>query len=212
MRADRFCSLFLLLFAVMLGEACGARHAGNDMGSTSSNNLLAAGGNAPGDRGSVSSKDYNDPDNAFAIKIPGGWRVERNEEDGAYMTVIRPDQSRAANLSIMTINGAPTKTDPAELKSHTLAEASKPFFQGWINGLREQARVEGTGNVYPTQFVNFDALRMDVTYYKGDADDPRQGYTVFLFTDKTTFFISLTGSQSRFKELEEIISTLRIEP
>jgi hypothetical protein len=128
------------------------------------------------------------------------------------MTVIRPEQYLAANLSIMTIKGGAEKTASAELKSHRLVEGSKPYFQGWINGLKEQARVEGTGNIYPVRFANFEALRMDVTYYKGDANDPRQGYSVFLFGDKTTFFISLTGSQSRFKELEAIISTIRVEP
>ena len=192
MKANGVYSLCILLFAVTLGESCGAGGASN--------------------RGNLSSKDYSDPDHAFAIKIPDGWKVEREEKDEAYLTVIRPNQYRAANLSIMTIKAAPAKTDTAELKSHMLVESSKPFFQGWINGLREQARVEGTGNIYPTRFGDFDALRMDVTYYREDADDPRQGYSVFLIGSKTTFFISLTGSQARFKELEEIISTIRMEP
>ncbi|MGA9993896.1 MAG: hypothetical protein WBP93_00715 [Pyrinomonadaceae bacterium] len=160
----------------------------------------------------MSSTDYSAPDYAFAIKIPGGWKLEREETDGAFMTVIRPDPSRAANLSIMTINVALTKTPSAELKSHILIETSKPFFQGWINGLKEEARVEGTGNIYPTRFANFDALRMDVTYYRDDADDLRQGYSLFLIGDKTTFFISLTASKPQFKELEKIISTIRLEP
>lgn len=128
------------------------------------------------------------------------------------MTVIRPEHYRAANLSIMTVKGAPAKADSAELQSHMLVEGSKPFFQGWLNGLKEQARVEGTGDIYPTRWGNFNALRMDVTYYRGDADDPRQGYCIFLNGDKTIFFISVTGSRSRFKELEEVISTIRIEP
>jgi hypothetical protein len=212
MSANRFPSLCFLLFAVMLGEACSAGGASNNRDMASPNISLDAGDNAPGNRGGVSPKDYSDPDNTFAIKMPSGWIVEREEKDGAYLTVIRPAQYRAANLSIMTIKGAPTKTDAAELKSHMLVESSKPIFQGWINALKEQARVEGTGRIYPTQFNKLDALRMDVTYYREDGDDPRQGYGIFLVGDKTAFFISLTGSQSRFKELEEIISTLRIEP
>lgn len=95
------------------------------------------------------------------------------------MTVIRHDQYRAANLSIMTTDGNLPGTISAERGSHLRVEGSKPFFQGWINGLKEQARVEGTGNIYPTQFAGFDALRMDVTYYRDDADDPRQGYSAF---------------------------------
>jgi hypothetical protein len=211
MKANGVYCLCLLLFAAALGEACGAGGASNreDISSTS---LLNAGDNAPGNRGNHSAKDYSDPDHAFALKIPDGWKVEREEKDEAYLTVISHNQYRAANLSIMTIKAAPAKTDSDELKSHMLVESGKPFFQGWINGLREQARVEGTGAIYPTRFGDFDALRMDVTYYRDDADDPRQGYSVFLIGSKTTFFISLTGSRARFRELEEIISTIRLEP
>ena len=210
MRANRFYSLyFFLLFAVVLGEACGAiRH----RESTASDNSPDVGVEAQENPGSASPRDYIAPDNAFAIKVPGGWKLERDEKDGAFMTSIRPARDHAADLSIMTINGSLTKPASAELKPHMLVEASKPFFQGWMNGLKEQARVEGTGQVYPTQFADFDALRMDVTYYRDDPDDPRRGYCVFLLGNKTTFFISLTGSKSRFKELEKIISTIRLEP
>ena len=128
------------------------------------------------------------------------------------MTLIRPEQSRPANISIMTINNGLRQNASAEWKSNMLVEISKPFFQGWINALKEQARVEGTGNIYPTQFADFDALRTDVTYYRNDADDPRQGSSIFLIGAKTTFFISVTGSKSEFKELEQIISTIRLEP
>ncbi|MCA1565914.1 MAG: hypothetical protein LC803_09805 [Acidobacteria bacterium] len=214
MSANRFYRLFLLLFAVIHGGACGTGSARLQRESTASNNPRNVGGQVPSNSGSASSssKDYNSPDNAFALKIPSGWKLDREEADGAYMTVIRPAQSRAANLSIMTVTGGAAKTASAELNSRMLVEGSKPFFQGWISGLKEQARVEGTGDIYPTRFADLDALRMDVTYYRDDAEDPRQGYSVFLIGDKTTFFISLTGSQSRFRELEEIISTIRIEP
>jgi hypothetical protein len=209
MRENRFYSLYFLLCAAVFGGACGAiRH----RESTASGELSEAGIEAQDNPGSASSRDYLAPDRAFVIKIPGDWKLERDEKDGAFMTSIRPAGEHAANLSIMTINGALTKPDSAGLKSHMLVETSKPFFQGWMNGLKEQARVEGTGQIYPTRFADFDALRMDVTYYRDDPDDPRRGYCVFLLGDKTTFFISLTGSKSRFKELEKIISTIRLEP
>ena len=53
---------------------------------------------------------------------------------------------------------------------------------------------------------------MDITYYRGDADDPRLGRGIYLLGDKTTFFVSMTASHPRFRELEEIVATLRIEP
>jgi hypothetical protein len=199
MRANRSHGLFALLLAATLAGACGAD---GDQASR----LPAS------PPGGVGSRDYKDPDGAFAVKVPGGWKVEREDKDGAYLTVIRHEQYRAANLSILTIPGASAKNAPADLQPHVLADSSRPFFQGWIGGLKEQARVEGTGDVYPTQFKNFRAMRLDVTYYRGDADDPRSGYAIFFYGDKTSYFISLTGSRSGFKELEEIISTLRIEP
>jgi hypothetical protein len=168
--------------------------------------------NAPSGRAAAGSRDYTDPDRAFSIKVPDGWKVEREEKDGAYMTVLRSDEYRAANLSILTANVAPAKTASADLQDYTLTEAGKPFFQGWVDGLKEQAHVEGLGEVYGTRVDNFAALRLDITYYRGDGDDPRKGYGLFLYGRRTTFFISLTGSRLGFAELEKIISTLNIEP
>jgi hypothetical protein len=212
MRAGKLYGLFLLT-AVTLGQSCGAGGGGNNRENISleSDSLKAPGG-APGNRGSSGLKDYTDPDRAFSIKIPDGWKVKREENDGSYMTVFSSDEYRAANLSIMTINGAPAKTDSADLQQYRLTEAGKPFFQGWIDGLKEQARVEGMGDVYRTRVDTFDALRLDIIYYRGDKDDPRKGYGLFLIGNKTTFFISLTGNLPGFGELGKIISTLDIEP
>lgn len=204
MRAKRSYSLFFLTLALVIGEACGSakRHP----------NRPDAGSDAQASPGTVGPSDYSAPDNAFNIRIPGGWKARRDEVDGGFMTLILPDRSRPANLSIMTINNGLRQNASAEWKSNMLVEISKPFFQGWINALKEQARVEGTGNIYPTRFADFDALRMDVTYYRNDADDPRQGYSIFVIGARTTFFISVTGSKSQFQELEQIISTIRLEP
>lgn len=168
--------------------------------------------NAAERRAETKPKDYLDPDGDFSIKIPDGWAVEREEKDGAYMTVIRPTRQLSANISILAIKAAPPRTGSAELQSHTLAESSQPFFRGWFNGLVEQASVEDRSDVYPTRFANLDALRLDVTYHRDDADDPRRGYAVYLVGDRTTCFITLTAGRSQLKELEEILSTIRIEP
>jgi hypothetical protein len=217
MRAGKLHALFLLA-AVTLAQAC-------DAGARGDNGEIAPPGKDPskaavrtqGDRVSAGRKDYADPDGAFSIKIPDGWKVEREEASGAHMTgaqmtVVTSEEYRAANLSIMTFKDAPPKTDPADLQDYMLTEGSEPFFRNWVDGLKEQARVEGKGNVYRTRVDNVDALRMDITYYRGDADDPRKGYALFLIGPKTTFFISLTGNRQGFEELEKIISTLDIEP
>jgi hypothetical protein len=209
MRTNALRGLIPLLLAVTLAAACGA---GMSHPGVPSDDATGAGATGTANSGVVNSKLYTDPDDSFAVDIPAGWQVERSEHDGAYMTVIRPDQRRADNVSIMTIKAAAAATDPAELKSFMLTESSKPFFENWLDGLREQARVEGTGEVEPVRFDNLSALRMDVTYYRGDADDPRRGRCVFLLGSRTTFFICLTASSSRFKALEDVTSTLQVEP
>lgn len=212
MKALRSYSLIVLLTALMIGEVCCAAPGSQQREGALSGNSTVTGGSASPHPESASAKDYTAPDNSFALKIPGGWKLQREEKDGAYITVIRPGQYGAVNLAIMTIKATGSSSAPAELKSHLLVESSKPFFQGWIDGLKEQTRVEGTGDIYPTRFAGFDALRMDVTYYRNDGDDPRRGYSLYLRGDTTIFFISATGSQSRFKELEEIIATIHLEP
>lgn len=160
----------------------------------------------------VSSSTYSAPDNAFTIKLPSDWKVQREEKDQGYLTVITHLQYSAANISVVTFNSRLPEFDTAEQRSHLLVEASKPFFQGWIGSLKEQARVEGTGQIYATRLAGLEALRTDVTYYRDDREDPRTGYSVFLVGNQQAFFISLTSSQSVFKELEYIISSIRIEP
>jgi len=187
-------TLCLLVFVSIFGPACSVR------------NLQEA---APVNSAVASSRIYSAPDNAFTIKLPSDWNVKRDQTDLGYLTVI---QHRAANITILTANNSLPEFDTAEQKSHLLVESGKPFFEGWIGSLEKQARIEGTGKIYPTRFVGLEALRTDVIYYRGDADDPRLGYSVFLFGDKTSFFISVTGSRARFKNLESIISTIRIEP
>ncbi len=210
MRTNTFRGLIFLLLAVSLASACGA---GKKLEIPPPDNSTGAGtSGASNGGGGDGSRVYTDPNDAFAVKIPAGWQVERDEHDGAHTTVIRPGHHRAANISILTVKAAPAPTDSAELKSFTLIDSSKAYFNGWLEGLREQARVEGTGEVYPTRFNNSSALRMDVTHYKGDADDPRQGRCVYLIGKRTTFFICLVATISRFGELEEVTSTLRIEP
>jgi hypothetical protein len=208
-RAYKFPLLFLLLFALTLAAAC---KPSRGQGGAANTGRPDTASNAAGRRAETEPKDYLDTDGDFSIKVPDGWAVEREEKDGAYMTVIRPTRQRPANISILTIKAARARTDPAELQSRTLVESSQPFFRGWFDGLAEQARVEDRSDVYPTRFANLNALRLDVTYYRDDADDPRRGYAVYLIGDRTTCFITLTAGRSQLKELEEILSTIRIEP
>jgi|GEM_PF-3425315 hypothetical protein len=187
-------TLCLLVFISIFGIACSVR------------NVQQA---TPVNSTSANLRTYSAPDNAFTIKLPGNWKLQRDETDLGYLTVI---QDHAANISILTANNRLPEFETDEKKSYLLVESSKPFFEGWIGGLEKQAHIKGTGRIYATQFSGLEALRSDVTYYRDDADDPRLGYSLFLFGHQNMFFISVTGSRSRFKDLENIISTIRIEP
>ncbi|MFL6286660.1 MAG: hypothetical protein ACJ74Q_26275 [Pyrinomonadaceae bacterium] len=209
MSAYKFPALLLLLFALTLAQACKPSRGQKGAANTGRTDAPS---NAAGRRAGTELNDYYDTDGDFSIKLPDGCAVEREEQDGAYMTVIRPARQRPANISILTIKAVLPKTDSADLQSHMLVDSSEPFFRGWFNGLVEQARVEDRSDVYPTQFANLNAMRLDVTYYRDDDDDPRRGYAVYLIGDKTACFITLTAGRSQFKELEEILSTIRIEP
>jgi hypothetical protein len=191
-------SFILLLFIVFL--SCSSK------GETNHNDsFIDASGNSKW-------KHYRAPDGTFAIKIPDDWKLERNAQDDAWITLIDSNKYSAAKLVIMTAGIPPMADDPPDLKSLKLSGLAEPFFKGWVGAINEQARVEGTGNIYKTRFRNADALRMDVSYYRGDKDDPRTGYGLFLFGKKSLFFITLTGNKVGVSKLESIASTLEIEP
>jgi hypothetical protein len=201
-----------LLTVVPLGHSCGAaQRANHSEGISPGGDSAKTGGETPVSR-AAALKDYAAPDGAFSVKLPHGWEVKREEDGESYMTVFTSGEYRAANLSILTGDTGLIKTAPTDLQDYTLTDASQGPFQGWLDGLKEQARVESSGKVYRTRVDGIDALRLDVTYYRGDGDDPRKGYALFLIGQKKTFFISLTGARPGFAELEKIISTLDIEP
>ena len=166
---------------------------------------------------------YTDPDDAFAIDLPEGWKAERqlNSEPWiglvsstgkASSTVISSDNYKAAKLVIFTMPQGSMKDAPADLKENYLTELGKPLFTGWLAGLKEDARVEKASKVYKTRLNAVEALRMDVTYYRGDEYDPRTGYGAVLLGNYTGFYIMLSGNYDGVEALEEIFSTLRIEP
>src|SRR6185369_7327797 len=95
-------TLCLLVFVSIFGLACSAR---NPQGAAPVNSVT------------VSSRTYSAPDNAFTIKLPDDWELQRKETDQGYLTVI---QHRAANISILTANTRLPEFDTAEKKSHML--------------------------------------------------------------------------------------------
>ncbi len=159
----------------------------------------------------VRTRTYRDPAGAFTIKLRDGWEATRERADDSWNTIISSDR-HVGKLAILTIQAAPQAGASDELRSRMLVGSSQPFFEGWLNGLKGQARVEKKSIVYRTTVGGLDALRMDVTYYRGDSNAPRIGYAAYLLGRKNTFFISLTGSETGVAALERILSTIEIEP
>lgn len=153
---------------------------------------------------------YTDPDGAFRLKLPSGWKAEREKEEGGSKTLISSDRYNGKLL----ILAASIPSDPkrsASLKEYMLTNMSAPYFEGWVNGLKEQARVE-TGKVYSTTMGGLNARRRDVTYYRGDGNDPRKGYAIFTLGEGTVIFLGLTGTNEGYAILDSIISGIVIEP
>lgn len=89
----------------------------------------------------VNSKPYTDPDGAFTINIPEGWKVERNKDEGrwvslvsidkhAWATLISSDKYEAARLLILSFRQPPMDSYTVDLKARMLAEIGKPIFEG----------------------------------------------------------------------------------
>jgi hypothetical protein len=155
---------------------------------------------------------YTAPDRAFSISIPSDWKVERENRETGWMTMISNDSQPPARLVILTNGFNPPNRDFAELRAKILADISAPHFQGWIEALKENSRVSDVSKPYSVRVSGIDARRLDLTYRRGDRYDPRKGYAIFLFGKKTSFFVTLTGSGSAFDELEKVFASWQVEP
>lgn len=166
---------------------------------------------------------YRDPEGAFSMDLPEGWKAERNKIEEQWVTLISSDQQawatsissdnyNAARLVIFSLKETSTDAYPADLKAMILAGTGKPLFEGWVNALKEQARVEQVRDVYKTRFADKEAFRQELTYYRGDQYDPRKGYATFLLGSHIALFITLTGNDEGVGALEKILSSLQVEP
>ena len=157
-----------------------------------------------------SARVYTDPDGAFRLKLPSGWKAERESEEGGSKTSISSDRYNG-KLLILAARVPKDAKRSARLKRDLLTGMSAPYFEGWVNALKEQARVEA-GKIYSTTMGGLDALRRDVTYYRGDSSDPRKGYAIFTLGEGTVIFLGLTGNAEGYAILDRIISGIEVEP
>jgi hypothetical protein len=145
------------------------------------------------------------PDRLFSVVVPAGWqtRVEPSPEgpitwltDGtAYVSVMggRVDMTRVA----------------PQLRARLLEEGSQPYFRGWLDAVRNVGRVQARP-VTRTRAFGHPALRLDVTYRRGDARDPRTGYALFVQGDRATYFITATAPARAFPAADRLVAALRL--
>lgn len=166
---------------------------------------------------------HKSPDGSFAINIPEGWKLDRQQKVGswltlissseeAWLTIINSENHKAAELKIYVFKQQPMGNVPADIKDRFLLGLAEPFFNGWLAGLKEQARVERASKAYRTKIDGSDAIRMDVGYYRGDGHDPRSGYVATVLGEHTGFYISLVGDEAGVRALERIMLSFKIEP
>jgi hypothetical protein len=158
-----------------------------------------------------SLQQYRAPDRLFAIQVPADWTAQREMRDAGWVTTVGY-KDRSAGIEILATPTQEMSNYRDELKARMLREVSQPFFQGWYNSLRAQVRTEITRKVYHSDFAGARSLRMDVRYFRNDNHDPRQGFAVFFFGQRDSYFIVVTGFGEAFREANQILSTFVIEP
>jgi hypothetical protein len=85
-----------------------------------------------------------------------------------------------------------------------------PNFRGWLAALRNAARVQARPVGHARAF-GYPSLRLDVTYRRGDARDPRTGYALFVQGNHATYFITATAPAAAFPAADRLVRALRLD-
>ena len=85
-----------------------------------------------------------------------------------------------------------------------------PYFRGWLAALRNAARVQARPVGHARAF-GYPSLRLDVTYRRGDARDPRTGYALFVQGNHATYFITATAPAAAFPAADRLVRALRLD-
>ncbi len=146
------------------------------------------------------------PERLFTAIVPAGWqsRVEPSPEGP-----ITWFTDGTAYVSVMGGRVDATGVTP-QLRARHLEEGSEPYFRGWLDALRGVGRVQARP-VEHTRAFGYPALRLDVTYRRGDAHDPRTGYALFVQGDRATYFITATAPDRAFPAADRLVTALRLE-
>lgn len=161
---------------------------------------------APGAPAAAQGADtFVGPERLFTAIIPAGWRSQVEPSPGGPITWFTDG---TAYVSVMGGRVDVTHATP-QLRARYLEEGSQPYFRGWLDALREVGRVQARP-VAHTRAFGYPALRLDVTYRRGDARDPRTGYALFVQGDSATYFITATGPARTFPAADRLVAALRL--
>lgn len=146
------------------------------------------------------------PEQLFTATVPAGWRSQVEPSPEGPITWFTDG---TAYVSVMG-GRVDVTSAPPQLRARHLEEGSQPYFRGWLDALRGMGRVQ-TRPVASTRAFGYPALRLDVTYRRGDARDPRTGYALFVQGDRATYFITATGPTRTFAAADGLVAALRLE-
>jgi hypothetical protein len=149
---------------------------------------------------------FTGPERLYSVQLPAGWRTRVDPSpEGPIATLT----NGTAYVNVLAGRVDLTRTAPA-LRSAMLEEGSKGYFQGWIASLRDVARVQ-TRPMVRTRAFGYPALRLDVTYRRGDAHDPRTGYALWVQGDRASYFIVATAPSAAFAAASRVVAALRLD-
>jgi hypothetical protein len=145
------------------------------------------------------------PDRLFTLAIPLGWAVQTSPTPEGPITWLA---SGRANVTVMAWRLPRTR---AAAPVETLLEGlAQPYLDGWLRALRDKGPVRARP-VTHTRFLGYPALRLDVTYWKHDADDPRTGYALFALGGGASYFVTANARAGApgIAAADAIVATLR---
>ena len=145
------------------------------------------------------------PERLFTLTVPAGWRSRVEPSPEGPITWFTDG---AAYVSVMGGRVDVRRVTP-QRRARLLEEGSQPYFRGGLDALRGVGRVRARP-VARTRAFGYPALRLDVTYRRGDARDPRTGYALFVQGDRATYFITATAPARAFPAADRLVASLRL--
>jgi hypothetical protein len=144
------------------------------------------------------------PERLFSVRLPAGWSARTEASPEGPITWLTGEN---AVVSVMAARVPAPRRDP-RLLDRLLADGGQVYFQGWLGALRGIGRVQARP-VTRTRVFGYPALRLDVTYRRGDARDPRTGYALYALGDNTSYFITASAPARSFPAADRVVTALR---